>query len=129
MYYLLKINLKDQPRSKIGAELIRKTKDLVLSRKKINSNLFYDEINHLTPEMPSASDIKKAFNTLSFYVRGRTKNFTNVQQIGRMCRWISRGSLSKLNKKLFFSSLSLQNDPLLEYLSSIKGSVSNNFPY
>jgi len=107
---------------------MKKTKELLINHKKFKSNYFYDEINHLTPEVPSALDIKKAMNTLSFYLKGRDKDFTNIEQIGRTCRWISRGSLNNLNKKLFYSSLSLQNEPLLEYLSSIKASIANKNP-
>jgi hypothetical protein len=99
---------------------MRKTKDIILSKRHSN-NLFFNEINHNVPEVPLLTDINRAFNSFKFYFKGIKNELIDVEQMGRNCRWISRGSLSHLNKKLFYSSFSLENEPFMEYLSTIKG--------
>lgn len=99
---------------------MKKTKSLLLSKRQRN-NLFFHEINHEVPEVPLLKDINRAFNSFKFYFKGIKNDLINVQQMNRHCRWISRGSLSHLNKKLFYSSFALENEPFMDYLTTIKG--------
>jgi hypothetical protein len=99
---------------------MKKTKELLLSKRHSN-NLFYNELNHNVPEIPLLKDINRAYNSIRFYFKGIKNEIIDLEQMGRFCRWISRGSLNHLNKKLFYSSFSLKNEPFMDYLTTIKG--------
>ena len=89
--------------------------------KRYSNKLFFHELNHNAPETPLLPDINRSINTFKFYFKGIKDEMKNLEQMGRYCRWISRGSLSHLNKKLFYSSLSMENDPFMDYLTKLKG--------
>jgi len=117
---------KESLKSKEAQKLI--TKELLAEAKDL-LNGQNDKVSHFAlsvqkiPEIPSAEEIKMAFNTIQNIFQTRREPIIQVEEVAKYCRMISRGSLNSLKKKVYYLSNAPVNDPFLEYLGTIKNKI------
>jgi len=111
----------------IGKKLLDEVAKLKNS-KNLNSNLF--DVNNLIPEsspgeIPNATALKKAFNSIFNLRLYNEKKFNRLEQMNQYCRLNARNNAFNLKRKVALLQYLGDNDNFLEYLGDIRKVVLN----
>jgi len=121
----------DESKRLTTQQLYKQAKSIISYNNYIENSLndvFLLETNNASnlPEIPSSDDLKKAFNTFRFIFNDRKGPVKRLEESQRFCRWMSRGSIQNLKRKVHYLSYSSLNDPFFEYLGKIRNNIFQN---
>lgn len=121
-----------ESRRLITDKLLKQAKSLFLTS---NNNQNHDmddlflletEMVSSLPEVPSAPDIRRAFNTVKFIFAENAYNsynnpfLTRIEDSQAYCRKMSRGSIQNLKRKVHYLTFASEMEPFTEYLHRLK---------
>jgi len=109
----------------VGDQLIQQVHDLITEHLNTDDNTMIISIpESASGEVPNATAIKKAFNTITA-LRDPRKKYNRIEQVGQNCRLNTRMNSNNLKRKIAILSYVGNDDTFFEYLGKIRNEQVN----